>query len=93
MIWAEHADRKQAVKTHGIVPYYVMLKEGAVKNFAYIFKFLPKTVVAKDMEVTVERMTKVIQHPRELTLDEIQRLATLFEYDFKKFLALIVKEV
>jgi len=71
----------------------VMLKAGGVKNFAYIFKFLPKTVVAKDMGITVPRCTTVINRPDELTLAEIRKLAQLFDYDFKKFLNLIAKEV
>lgn len=69
-----------------------LLKKGEIKTFKDIFKHIPKTVVAGDMHTNNARMTRLINNPENFTLDELQTLADLIGYDYKKFVLFIADE-
>lgn len=54
-----------------------MMKDGKVKEFNDIFKFIPKTVVAKDLGKKVDRFTDLMDNVGGFTLEEIFELADL----------------
>lgn len=60
---------------------YAMLKDaiesGKVTEFTHIFDYVPKTTIRKDVKRTGERITKLIERPAEITLDEAYRISKL----------------
>lgn len=54
-----------------------MMKDGKIKEFNDIFKFIPKTVVAKDLGKKVDRFTELMDNVGGFTLQEVFELADL----------------
>lgn len=69
-----------------------LLKEGEIKKFTDIFKWIPYTIVAKDYGTMHSRMKKMIADPSLWTLAEIYQLADLIGYDRKKLLLIAAEE-
>lgn len=67
----------------------VMLKKKRITTLQQIFKYIPLTVVARDLHKNNNNFRLLIEKPGKLKLDEVFRLAELFEIDRKKLLALI----
>lgn len=70
----------------------IMIQEGAVKTFKDIFKYIPKTVVAKELHKNNNRMGEMIDIPTQFTFAEVVTLAELIEVDFAVIAGLIVKK-
>jgi hypothetical protein len=87
------AKEKRTGKDPRFATTSALLKVGGAKDFHYIFRFIPKTVVAKEMGMNPPAFTKCTHNPKKFTLEEIERLAALFDYPFEKFLKIIVREI
>jgi hypothetical protein len=71
-----------------------LLKEGKeIKKFSDIFKWIPPSIVAKDLHCSYNKMQQIIKDPRELTVQQIFKLAELIGLDEKKFGFIIIDEV
>jgi hypothetical protein len=70
-----------------------LLKEGEIKKFTEIFKWIPHTVVARDYGTNTSRMKKMVADPSLWTLEEVYKLADLISYDRKKLALMAVEEV
>jgi hypothetical protein len=70
----------------------IMIKAGAIKSFKEIFTHLPKTVVAKDLHMNNNRMTNLIEDPKDFRFAEIATIAKLVGIDFMTLAGMIAKE-
>lgn len=70
----------------------IMIKAGAIKSFKDIFVHLPKTVVAKDLHMNNNRMTRLIEKPGGFTFGDIATIAKLVGIDFVTLAGMIAKE-
>jgi hypothetical protein len=70
-----------------------LFEVGAVKNFDLIFKFLPKTVLAKALRTPPETLTRKLQNRYQFELQDIKYLADLFNVPFKTMLDLIAGDM
>lgn len=70
----------------------IMIKAGAIKSFKDIFVHLPKTVVAKDLHMNNNRMTRLIEKPGGFTFEDIATIAKLVGIDFMTLAGMIAKE-
>jgi hypothetical protein len=71
--------KKSAVKDPRFETTSALLNAGGAKDF-YMHMQLPA-------------FTKCMQNPRKFTIEEIERLAELFNYPFDKMLKLILREI
>jgi hypothetical protein len=71
----------------------IMIKAGAIKSFKEIFVHLPKTVVAKDLHMNNNRMTRLIEEPGGLTFEDIATIAKLSGVDFMTLVGMIAKQL
>lgn len=69
-----------------------LLLAGEIKTFTGIFKWIPYSVVARDIGTSKPRMKKMVANPSLWTLGEIYRLAELIGYDKKKLLMMAAAE-
>lgn len=58
-----------------------MLDQGKIKTLNDIFKYVPKTVVAKNIGKKVARFTRAMHNPEEFTLQELFRIGELCDLD------------
>ncbi len=65
----------------------------AIKTFKDIFAYIPKTVVAKALRKNNTRMGEMIDIPKQFTLEEVVKMAELFETDVLVLTAMMVKPV
>jgi len=56
----------------------VMWQYGKIKIFSDLFKWMPKTAVALDMNVGPRRLSKCIEDPTLLTSEDIGKLSDLY---------------
>lgn len=56
----------------------IMWQYGKVKIFSELFKWMPKTLVAKDMKVDVRRLTACIEDPTLVTSKDLDKLSDLY---------------
>lgn len=59
----------------------VMHRHDGIKSFKEIFNFIPKTVLAKDLQKNSYGINAIIKEPWKLTRVEIAKLSTLLEID------------
>jgi hypothetical protein len=81
-----------AKKDHRYKVINIMIKAGAIKSFKEIFVHLPKTVVAKDLHMNNNRMTRLIEEPGGFTFTDIATIAKLAGIDFMTLAGMIAKE-
>jgi hypothetical protein len=67
----------------------VMIESGRIHEFQQIFNFLPKSIMAHDLGTNNNRMTRLINHVEQFTLDELFRISQLLEINYKTVLNLI----
>ena len=58
-----------------------MVESGQLVSFNQIFKYIPKTVVAKDLGKKVDRFNVLMAHVDEFTLQELFRIAHFCRID------------
>jgi hypothetical protein len=70
----------------------IMIKAGEIKTFKGIFVHIPKSVVAKDLHMNNNRMTRLIEEPSGFTFGDIATIAKLAGMDFMTLAGMIAKE-
>lgn len=68
-----------------------LIEVGVIKDFPSIFKFMPKTPLAKALKISLPSFTKKMHNPKKFEIEEIERMASLFQVSFEKMLELILK--
>mgnify|MGYP003578630125 CR=1 FL=1 len=67
----------------------VMIESGRIHEFQQIFNFLPKSIMAHDLGTNNNRMTRLINHVEQFTLEELFRISHLLDINYKTVLTLI----
>lgn len=70
-----------------------LLQADAIAKFTDIFKWIPHTVVAKDLNTSGTRLKRMIKNPEEFQLKDIYTLAHLIGCSPKKLGLMAVIEV
>ena len=69
-----------------------MFNDGKIKALNDIFKYIPKTVLAKDLGKKVDRFTALINKVERFTLEELFRIAKLCDLENSQILELVMKD-
>lgn len=68
---------------------YHLISGGHVKTLIEIFDSIPKSVVAKDLGISLDRFTKMINEVDRFSVRNLFRMATLIEVDELMILNLV----
>ncbi|WP_276483794.1 hypothetical protein [Paraflavitalea pollutisoli] len=68
------------------------IERGKIVEFKEIFTYLPKTVLIKDWRSNNYRLTRLIDHPQQLSVEEIYEIAALIKVDPALVLTLVVRQ-
>jgi len=66
----------------------IMYEAGQLPAFMDIFKHVPKTVVARDMNMKVDAFNKLLQFPDRFSLERIDELAQLVDMELDVMVAM-----
>lgn len=66
-----------------------MIDNGRIQEFQQIFQFLPKSIMAHDLGTNNNRMTRLITHVEQFSLEELFRISHLLGVSYKVILTLI----
>lgn len=66
---------------------------GVIKKFSDIFKYVPKTIVYQAIFVKYVRFSRAIHRPEKFRLEDLRRMAELFEIDTRALIALATDEM
>jgi hypothetical protein len=69
-----------------------MIAEGKIISFVDIFKYIPKTIVARDLGKKVDRFTELMYNVEEFTLKEIYLIANFCEMNESEMYKLVETE-
>ncbi|HEY8893872.1 MAG TPA: hypothetical protein VIM79_03625 [Niastella sp.] len=67
----------------------VLIEGGYVHTFRDMFQHLPKSVLGFSMGINNTRITRLIDHPDQFTIKEIDRIAALLDIDPWKIIKLV----
>ncbi len=67
-----------------------MIESGKIVSFNDIFKYIPKTVVAKDLGKKVDRFNTLMSRVEEFMLSDLFIIATFFEIDEDDIVKLVM---
>jgi len=70
----------------------VLLEDGKIERLSDIFKFVPKTTVARDMSIALDQWDKYMEKVVPLTLKRLFRLAELCGITERQVLDLAMAE-
>ena len=70
-----------------------MFSDGEIKSFAQIFEYIPKTVVANDLGLNVNRFSQSIKNVENLRIRDILQLADLLNLKPMEIFGLIDKQL
>ncbi|HEV2478927.1 MAG TPA: hypothetical protein VGS79_04660 [Puia sp.] len=70
-----------------------MVQEGRIQTFLDIFKYVPRTVVARDLGKKVTRLSVSLRHLENFTIGELFLIANLCKLSRTEILELITMEV
>jgi plasmid maintenance system antidote protein VapI len=66
-----------------------MIESGRIHEFRQIFNYLPKSILAHDLGTNNNRMTRLINHVEQFTLEDLFRISNLLDVNYKTVLILI----
>ena len=69
-----------------------MIESDRVRTFGDIFKYIPKTVVAKDLGMNVSRFSDLIKNLDKFRLEDLFHLAELCGLDPRDLFGLVTNE-
>lgn len=69
-----------------------MIENGKILTFNDIFKYIPKTVVAKDLGKKVDRFNTLMSRVEEFILSDLFIIAGFFEIDEEVMLRLVMND-
>ncbi len=71
----------------------VLLNAGYIQSFQEIFNHIPKTVVAHDLGTNNMRLSRLIQHPDQLSIKQINLLSFIISVDPMIIIGLIYAQL
>ena len=69
-----------------------MIASGNIVAFNDIFKYIPKTIVAKDLGKKVDRFNILMTHVEQFSLDDLFILAGFFDMENREMLNLVMND-
>ena len=69
-----------------------MHEKGHVKSFNDIFKYIPKSIVAKDLGTKVDRFNRLMNRVEKFTLEDMARIAAFCDLELDLIYKLWKKE-
>ncbi|AXY72678.1 hypothetical protein D3H65_01225 [Paraflavitalea soli] len=75
---------------YGIVKDYI--EQDKILEFRDIFKYLPKTVLTKDWGSNNYRVTRFIEYPQQLSIEEIYEIARLINVHPDLLIKMILRQ-
>src|ERR1700722_14549092 len=69
-----------------------MVETGKIMFFNDIFKYIPKTIVAKDLGKKVDRFNILMTHVEQFSLDDLFILAGFFDMENREMLNLVMND-
>ena len=69
-----------------------MVQEGRIQTFLDIFKYVPRTVIARDLGKKVARLSVSLRHLENFTIGELFVIGNLCELSRTEVLELVTKE-
>jgi len=69
-----------------------MIADGKVQSFNDVFKYIPKTVVARDLGKKVDRFTELMNQVEDFTLGEMFFMGKLFGLNEAEILKLATND-
>lgn len=69
-----------------------MVQEGRIQTFLDIFKYVPRTVIARDLGKKVARLSVSLRHLENFTIGELFVIGNLCELSRTEILELVTKE-
>ncbi len=72
-----------------IVKAKLGLEEGKITNFQDLFKVIPETVIAKNININYVRFQAKVNDPSTFRVSELQALAKFLSIDFLKLVNII----
>jgi len=67
----------------------VLIETGRIQEFHQIFNYLPKSILAQDLGTNNNRMTRLINHVEQFTLEELFRISHLLGVSYKTVLTIV----
>ncbi len=67
------------------------MKENKIDRYASIYSLFPKTLIAQYLGTNNARMNRLILTPKEMSLVEIEKIATYFDVSLNEMLFLVIK--
>jgi hypothetical protein len=67
----------------------VLIETGRIQEFQQIFNYLPKSILAHDLGTNNNRMTRLINHVEQFTLEELSRISNLLGVNYKTILTIV----
>jgi len=67
----------------------VLIETGRIHEFQQIFNYLPKSILAHDLGTNNNRMTRLINHVEQFTLEELFRISHLLGVNYKIILTIV----
>lgn len=67
-----------------------MIDSGKIESFNDIFKYIPKTVVAKDLGKKVDRFNALMSRVEQFMLEDLFIVAGFFEIDEDEIIRLVM---
>ena len=69
-----------------------LIESGHITEFSQMFTYLPKTVMAHDLGTNNNRMTRLIDHAEQFTLEELSRISKLMDVSFELMVQLACRQ-
>jgi hypothetical protein len=69
-----------------------MIEKGNIVSFNDIFKYIPKTIVARDLGKKVDRFSELMKKVDGFTVAELFRIAKLIDISESEMLQLVLTE-
>jgi hypothetical protein len=69
-----------------------LISSGHIKTLVELFDTIPKSVVARDLGVSLDRFTKMIHEVERFSIKNLFKLAVLIEIDELLILELVYKQ-
>ena len=81
------------MKDNRYIPAGKLIRVNETKSFKEIFYILPKTTVAKDIGMKVDRFSEKMEDPGLFTVNELLKIATLLDVELIAVLNLVAVEL
>jgi hypothetical protein len=71
----------------------VLIEKEHIKTFNDIYNYIPKSNLARELNMNTDRMTQLMEHPEKFTLEKLVKIAGVLDVDFKTILELVYQQL